>query len=158
MSTAFAGGIFAPVLYMLGHVPAAELLAFAAGCLAGLIITPDLDIRHFTHAEQIVRRSGGRAGNFLAGLWLALWWPYSHLVPYHRHALSHMPVLGTALRVLYLSVILALLYGAAGRLTALPPLFPALSMLLTPYLGWGLVGSGGDGCIAFPAGCDVSRK
>lgn len=50
-----------------------------------------------------------------------------------------MPVLGTACRVLYLGIILALLYGVAGRLTTLPP-FPALSMVLTPYLGWGLVG------------------
>src|SRR5512138_3620962 len=101
ISTAFAGGVAAPVLYTLGHVPAGETLAFALGCLAGLIVTPDLDIRRITYAERLVRRSGGRLGRFLAELWYALWWPYAHLVPYHRHPLSHFPLVGTLLRVLY---------------------------------------------------------
>lgn len=110
ISTVMAGGIAAPLLYTLGHVSTGETLAFAAGCLAGLIITPDLDIRQFIYAEQVVRHSGGWLGRILAGLWYALWWPYAHLIPYHRHPLSHLPLVGTALRALYLGLILAGLY------------------------------------------------
>jgi uncharacterized metal-binding protein len=139
MSTVLAGGIAAPVLYSVGHVSAGGTLAFTLGCLAGLVITPDLDIQRFTYAQQVVRRSGGRLGRLLAGLWYALWWPYAHLIPYHRHPLSHLPVLGTLLRVLYLALILAGMYWAAGLLVALPPL-SILWAVMSPQAGWWLGG------------------
>ena len=75
-------------------------LAFAAGCAVGLVVTPDLDVRQrSTHSETIMRHSGGCLGGVL---WSLLWLPYAYLIPRHRRPLSHWPVIGTALRLLYL--------------------------------------------------------
>jgi uncharacterized metal-binding protein len=59
IATVISGGVAAPLLYLSGQ-PAASSLAFAGGCMLGLIVTPDLDVRHRdTHSEAIVRKSGG---------------------------------------------------------------------------------------------------
>jgi uncharacterized metal-binding protein len=108
-----------PVLYLVGHTSFPQAACFAGGCLAGLVIDPDLDIRHFTHAEYVLRHSAGR---FLAGLWYGLWWLYARLIPYHRHPLSHFPLVGTLGRVLYLLLVVELVWFLAGRLVPLPPL------------------------------------
>ncbi len=102
--------------------------------MAGLLVNPDLDVRHFTHDDAVVRKSVGR---FLAGLWYALWWPYARLVPYHRHPLSHFPLAGTFGRVLYLGLIFLVLRGLAGLLLPLPPVILPLS---SGWLWWGLGG------------------
>jgi uncharacterized metal-binding protein len=71
-------------------------------------------------------------------VWQILWYPYALLIP-HRSAWSHAPVMGTALRLLYLA---ALLYGAqtlAG--------YDWIGALLSwPGLPWAMVGwAGQDG-------------
>ena len=72
----------------------------AAGCLiGGLWLSPDLD----THSNAL-RRWGPLRG---------LWWPYRHLIP-HRSLWSHGPLIGTALRLLWLLswwVVVSLLIG-----------------------------------------------
>ncbi len=138
LATVVAGGVLAPGLHLMGHVALASSLAFAGGCLAGLVVNPDLDIRRFTHAEEVVRASGGKLGRFLAGLWYALWWPYAHVIPYHRHPMSHLPVIGTAGRVLYLALIVGLLYWLAGWVVALPDLLPLPPALASGF--WWSVG------------------
>jgi len=123
-----------PMLYFVGHTSLPQAACFAGGCLAGLVIDPDLDIRRPTHAEDVVRSSAGR---LLAGIWFGLWWPYSHLIPRHRHPLSHFPVVGTLGRVLYLALVFVLLWFLLGLFIALPPLtFPPLSS----GLWWALAG------------------
>ena len=124
VATAVLGGIATPVLFRMGGATFATSLAFAAGCLAGLVINPDLDIRHTTHSEDVLRHS---IGGVAAGLWFGLWWPYSHLIPYHRHLLSHFPLVGTTLRLLYLALIIGLLWGVAAAALHVPgPFLPEL--------------------------------
>ncbi len=119
---------------MLGRVPLAESLCFVGGCMAGLVVNPDLDMRRFTHAEEVVQKSLGR---FLAGVWYALWWPYARLVPGHRHPLSHFPLVGTIGRVIYLGLVFVLLRLLLGLLVPLPPLVLPLS---SGWLWWTIGG------------------
>lgn len=58
----------------------------AAGVLAGVLLTPDLDLSENEHARN---------------LWYAYWWLYGKLL-HHRSRLSHLPVVGTAFRLAYL--------------------------------------------------------
>ncbi len=134
ITTVLAAGVFGPSLHLLGHVPLAESLCFVGGCMAGLLVNPDLDLRRFTHAEEVVQKSFGR---FLAGLWYALWWPYARLVPSHRHPLSHFPLVGTFGRALYLGLVFVLLRVLLGLLVPLPQLVLPLS---SSWLWWTLGG------------------
>ena len=119
--TAISAGIAAPLLYTAGQ-PAAAALAFVGGCMLGIIVTPDLDSRYRdTHSETIVRRSAGR---LVGMLWDMLWLPYAQLIPRHRHPLSHWPILGTVLRLIYLLAAPLLIWWLLGQGFALPALWP----------------------------------
>lgn len=78
-------------------------LAAAAGCLAEILIGPDLD-----QVDQAIIHHGERRFiryvPVLGYLWLALWDLYARLIP-HRHPLSHFPVLGTAGRLGWLHLV-----------------------------------------------------
>lgn len=82
---------------------------FAIGCLLGLIVEPDLDVNHVTESERKMIKVFGP----LAYLWIGLWLPYALIVP-HRSILSHMPILGTAIRLVYLLGWLYLLLNAVS--------------------------------------------
>jgi uncharacterized metal-binding protein len=69
------------------------LIAGAAHYVGGLMLSPDLDL---------VSRPYKRWG-FLRWLWL----PYQRLIPRHRHWLSHGPVIGSAVRLLYLAALVS---------------------------------------------------
>lgn len=77
--------------------------AVALGCLSGMVLTPDLDCIEtpvVTKAEEWMRKVP------LLGIIMVWYWmPYAMLIP-HRHALSHTPVLGTLLRLVYLTPLL----------------------------------------------------
>lgn len=78
---------------------------FCLGCWLGIILTPDLDMQTRTYAEELPI-----VGIFV--YWLFL--PYSKLIP-HRNPLSHVPVLGTLGRQIYLFsayYLFTALYGA----------------------------------------------
>lgn len=72
-------------------------MGISFGCLAGILISPDLDLEDLTLSKSIMYRSNGLVGV----IWAALWWPYSQLVK-HRSILSHGPIIGTLLRLAYL--------------------------------------------------------
>jgi uncharacterized metal-binding protein len=72
------------------------LIATASYYLAGMYLSPDLDL---------VSRPFKRWG-FLRWLWL----PYQRLIPRHRHWLSHGPVVGSLVRLLYLAAWLSPLW------------------------------------------------
>lgn len=76
-------------------------IAMAGGCLAGLLLTPDLDVDTGSDSDDWARALMGRG---LAAAWWIFWRPYSYLIP-HRSPLSHFPILGTVLRLGYLSLI-----------------------------------------------------
>jgi uncharacterized metal-binding protein len=102
--------------------------------MVGLVVTPDLDVRdRDTHAETVMRRTG----RCLGAIWDLFWLPYAWLIPRHRHPLSHWPILGTALRLVYLLAVPALLWWGMGQLLPLPTL-PWL--VLTPLTWWAIGG------------------
>lgn len=73
---------------------------FSLGAISGIFLTPDLDIDTWILSKRkLVNRF-----KVLGYLWLAYWYPYSIAIP-HRHWASHLPVISTALRVLYLGLI-----------------------------------------------------
>jgi uncharacterized metal-binding protein len=82
-----------PALYF---VPKEFYIPFAAGYILGtFVLSPDIDIKHSKPSRR----------------WKALgliWYPYQR-VSRHR-GISHLPVIGSLLRLLYLSFVLLFLY------------------------------------------------
>jgi uncharacterized metal-binding protein len=111
-----------------------HIAAAAAGCLLGVLITPDLDVNHGCDAMREIRR---RLGKTPAQLWRSIWYPYAILVP-HRSWISHLPIAGTVFRLGYLYLVyflLALLAGAAG-LTHLPEIHLTRQFLFSSGFTW----------------------
>lgn len=117
-------------------------MSASAGCLAGILLTPDLDILTMTKSEWLVVRWLPVIG----WLWLAIWDLYARLLP-HRNALSHLPILGTTGRMLYLG---GFAYGLwlLMRQPALPSLPPSevlicglIGLLVSDSFHWLM-----DGC------------
>ena len=115
--------------------------ALATGCLAGTVITPDLDVDQPTRSHYLI---GRKFGLMLALAWRLLWLPYGLSIK-HRSWVSHMPLVGTAVRVVYLACFAVLLGSVsllagwqAPRLEELLPFFPAafLGLSLSDLLHW----------------------
>ena len=112
-------------------------IACGVGCLAGVILSPDLDISSRTRSEYLVYRYMGR---FPGALWFAFWWLYARLIP-HRSPLSHWPIIGTMGRFLYVYLFGGFLwYGAAWLITGTGAWIPMFQWLQTPTFAWALVG------------------
>jgi uncharacterized metal-binding protein len=72
-------------------------LLLPAGCLSGLLLTPDLDQEGIGHVEwKLAKATLG-----LGWLWVMYWWPYA-VVMKHRSTWSHLPIVSTLIRVGYL--------------------------------------------------------
>ncbi|HNT26252.1 MAG TPA: DUF2227 family putative metal-binding protein [Anaerolineales bacterium] len=128
LATTITAGVGGPMMVVLGGQPVLHGMAFVAGCMTGLLVNPDLDMRHDTRSHTLVRRS---AGFVWGALWRYYWTPYSRLIPYHRHWLSHTPVLGTLLRLLYLFAIPGLIYWALTYFLPIPAFtFPQVRAVL----------------------------
>jgi uncharacterized metal-binding protein len=115
-----------------------QALTAAAGCLLGVLITPDLDVNHGCAAMREVRR---RLGKSPAQLWRSIWYPYAILVP-HRSWVSHLPVAGTVFRLGYLYLVyflVALLAGALG-LAHLPEIHLTRQFLFSSSFTWLFLG------------------
>ena len=91
----FYGVIWLPWLGISGAVCSG--LAFLFG---GLFLSPDLDINSRPYQRWGALR------------WL--WWPYQRLIR-HRSMLSHSPFLGTAIRINYLSFLVAAISWIGSR-------------------------------------------
>lgn len=120
-----------------------------AGTLAGLVLEPDLDIDQITMSERRVYNLWSPLGT----LWRWLWFPYAYSIP-HRSHLSHMPVLGTAIRLLYLWLTIT----AVIVTFSMPGLFllgnPNLSFVAEWFEFWKMVP--GEYLILFCVGLVVS--
>ena len=69
------------------------------GSILGIALTPDLDQEMTTYFEwKLIRKTGP-----LGFIWMAFWAPYSLLIP-HRSFWSHFPIVGTIIRVLYITI------------------------------------------------------
>ena len=103
--------------------------AVAVGLLVGLAISPDLDQEQVkTHDEARWRRIP-----VVGILWSCYWWLYAKVMP-HRSIWSHLPVLGTAIRALYLGApfwLALMLMGAT--VPSVPPEWIAWA-----FVGWAL--------------------
>jgi len=89
---------------------------FSYGALAGILISPDLDLEDRTLSKGIMWRSSCLVG----AIWSILWWPYSQVV-YHRSILSHGPIIGTLLRLVYLVGVPLLVWTLLARAFGWPP-------------------------------------
>lgn len=106
--------------------------AAAGGSLLGIALSPDLDQEGLSAFEnKLVKYTLG-----LGFLWVMVWYPYARFIP-HRGWMSHAPVVGTLIRVVYLGSILGLGLGISGLWGGdLRPVQDALG----PPLGWLLFG------------------
>lgn len=114
------------------------VLPLAGGVLAGLLLTPDLDVDRGCISNKYARKAGCLVGF----LWRLYWWPYSRLMP-HRSALSHAPVLGTLLRLVYLLGLPLLawwLISQAAHWPALPAWwsYPVIGLMAADGLHWAM--------------------
>lgn len=92
--------------------------AAALGCLAGIPLTPDLDQETLSTSEYwLIKATLG-----LGFLWTMLWYPYARLCK-HRSPLSHWPILGTAGRLAYGAIFVAIAITLGWQ----PPLIPAVA-------------------------------
>lgn len=73
-------------------------LGLPLGCALGTIITPDLDVNNGSISNHWIRKN---LGAMFEAMWRIFWYPYSQAIP-HRSKLSHLPVLGTLLRIAYI--------------------------------------------------------
>lgn len=70
----------------------------ALGSLLGIALTPDLDQISISKSEwRLVKKFGP-----LGFMWCAYWWLYAWIIP-HRSFWSHFPIVGTVIRLLYIT-------------------------------------------------------
>lgn len=129
-ATIAASVCVAGVLAVTTRQPEAMILG-AFGGLAGLFLSPDLDVDQGSLSDTLIRRFGylgtrvlGKRFAYLFGgicalLWQVYWWPYGKFVA-HRSLVSHSILLGTALRVVYIGVPIYLLLWYFSALPILP--------------------------------------
>lgn len=78
---------------------------YIAGCVVGLLVTPDLDIDKGNISDSFLRKVFPP----IQWVWRTVWFPYAKLLP-HRSPLSHFPILGTLLRIGYIFLIVNVLH------------------------------------------------
>lgn len=104
-----AGTIPPAIAVLLGED--AFALGVCVGLLAGILLTPDLDLNQTVSSAVASNGRLMRSRSWLARLvgwgWFVLWLPYALVVP-HRHPVSHWPFLGTAVRLGYLGALVYL--------------------------------------------------
>ncbi len=111
ISVAATPFVFYTALEATSSVPLA--LCAAVGCgVVGILLTPDLDQETRGWAENKLLRNRNIVVAFIGGIHYAIWYPYGKLIP-HRHFLSHLPVVGTALRLAYLATVILFFYWIA---------------------------------------------
>lgn len=129
----FSTGVLSCLLgygaYTVG-APVQHAAAAGLGALAGILLSPDLDVNSGSISDHHARELGGC---WFGLLWALLWKPYRYLMP-HRSGLSHFPLVGTAGRLLYLG-------GAVYLLLWLCHVTVNLSLPALP--GWAPYAAGG---------------
>lgn len=72
-------------------------MALASAGLFSLFVGPDLDVDSGNISHKLARETG----KIPLVLWTIFWEPYGYAIK-HRSKISHMPILGTLLRLIYL--------------------------------------------------------
>lgn len=111
----------------------ADLAALSAlGTIAGIPLSPDLDVDHKTYSEYIIDQYLGKIAGYV---WYLVWLPYAKAIP-HRHFLSHFPLLGTAIRLAY--VWLWLLPFGLGLPLSEPALWFYVGIAVSDLIHWAM--------------------
>jgi len=121
------------------------------GILFGVFMDPDLDLPGKTMSEARMRQ----VNPVLGQLWYWFWWPYAKMS--HHRGISHVPVLGTGIRVVYLLWVPLLLYVIllAGSVSMYPEFvvvmiglavsaFTGLCIADGVHIAYDYIASGGD--------------
>ena len=140
VTAATATGI---ALYLTTTMPVIAILAVVVGCLMGIYLTPDLDMPTYNRTENKLRKSKFPPLAILGQLYILYWLPYSWAIP-HRSPVSHAPILGTVIRILYILAVTSFLLVLAG----LPFSFvPSNAIFIfwayissSQYVGYGIAG------------------
>lgn len=101
LTMATASGVLAPYLIVQFD---GNPYWYVAGCVIGVLVSPDMDVDKGNISDQMIRKVS-RPAQFL---WRLFWTPYALLVP-HRNFISHFPIFGTLVRIGYVFIILNLL-------------------------------------------------
>lgn len=91
-SVILAGGFF------LGSLAFGSGIEYIVGALAGVMLTPDLDVDHGYIGNQIIRN---KFGSLAEKAWSLLWYFYRGSIK-HGSPLSHAPIISTLGRIAYL--------------------------------------------------------
>lgn len=94
-----AAGIGVALINGLTKTPTGLAIGYLTGCLAGLVITPDLDMINQTVAHRNIRHFF----RSIAALWRLIWLPYAILIP-HRSVFITFPLGFNDRRLIYLGV------------------------------------------------------
>ena len=81
-----------------------RVLTCSAGAMAGVLLTPDLDVDKAYIGDKIIEE---RVGWFGKGVWMWFWKPYKTSFKHGQFA-SHFPIFGTLVRVFYIYFMLIL--------------------------------------------------
>jgi len=94
--TATAAGIMSIWMWRAGY-SFEHIKLVAQGCLAGIFLSPDLDVDAGFIGYFYLRKY---FGEIVATCWRILWWPYAMVIS-HRSWMSHAPLVSTGMRLLY---------------------------------------------------------
>lgn len=100
LASVVAGGIATGVSISSG-LSYADSIAIGLGCLSGILIGPDADVDTGNVSLAILRDD---FGSIASNLWRIAWYPYARIIP-HRHFVSHFPIISTAIRVAYITIV-----------------------------------------------------
>ncbi len=106
------------------------VMMLAGSCL-GILLSPDLDQQGFSWIENKLRKSRVLPVSLFGYAHIIYWYPYALIIP-HRHWSSHLPGVGTILRLAYLSPLFYFINGLTLN-------FPS-SMINWDSLGWIITG------------------
>lgn len=79
-----------------------RLLFISAGCLLGIIVSPDLDLDFVFNISSTIFLRIPLVGWILTYIWSAFWHPYAYA--FRHRGSSHTPIIGTITRVSYMLV------------------------------------------------------
>ena len=102
-------GILGGIIAESRGVPLLVCVAYGVGALAGILLSPDLDQDGLTNSETVVFRRS----RILGHTFFIYWYLYAIVIK-HRSPWSHFPILGTVVRVAYLSPLWWLLFIKVG--------------------------------------------
>ncbi len=80
-------------------------IGVGAGCVFGIVMSPDLDINHSTYGENLLPGCVG-------GVWKSWWWLYS--IIFKHRGISHWFIIGTITRFVYLFFPVYLVFYSLG--------------------------------------------